>query len=95
LVVGADLVVVRQLARRRSPSLVIIAGMALVPLRCLSGARADAVSTGVSDRLGEFGERYGDWQSAVAIGAEFVVAAAEILHEGDTRDDNLRGAVGA
>jgi hypothetical protein len=45
--------------------------------------------------LGEFGERYGDWRSAVAIRAEFVVAAVEILHEGDTRDDNLRGAVGA
>jgi hypothetical protein len=28
-----------------------------VPLRCLSGARADVVSLGVSDRLGEFGER--------------------------------------
>jgi hypothetical protein len=36
----------------------------------------------VSDRLGEFGERRGNPPRWVGVDAEFVVAAAKILHEG-------------
>ena len=55
----------------------------------------DARASCVSDRLGEFGERGGDSQRAGRFGGEFVVAAAEVLHEREPGDDDLGGAVGA
>jgi hypothetical protein len=45
--------------------------------------------------VGEFGERGGDSQPAWGFGSDFVVAAAEILHECEPGDDDLSGAVGA
>ena len=48
-----------------------------------------------SDRLREFGERRGDPQCTGKFGGEFVVAAAQVLHEREPGDDHLSGAVGA
>jgi hypothetical protein len=48
-----------------------------------------------SEDGGEFGERCGDAESAWGVGAEFVVAAAQVLHKGVSGNDRLRGAVGA
>jgi hypothetical protein len=53
-----------------------------------------AVSTEVSDRVGEFGECGGDLNVTWGFGGDFVVAAAEILQEGEPTDDHLSGAVG-
>jgi DDE domain len=64
-------------------------------LRCLIGGQADAVHVPVSDRLGELGERGGDPQRPSRFGSEFVVAAAQILHEPESGDDDSSGAVGA
>jgi hypothetical protein len=45
--------------------------------------------------LGEFGERDGDSQRAWGFGGGFVVAAAQVLHEGESGDDDRGGAVGS
>jgi hypothetical protein len=63
------------------------------PLRCAIDGRVGPVSGRRSDRPGEFGERYGDAESAWGVDAKFVVAAAEILHERVPGDDRLRGPV--
>ena len=38
------------------------------------------------DRLGKLGERGSDWQQAWRLGSEFVVAAADVLHEREPGD---------
>ena len=45
----------------------------------------------VSDRPGELGERRGDSKLTRGFGGEFVVAAAEVLDEGESGDDDLSG----
>jgi hypothetical protein len=44
--------------------------------------------------LNEFGERRGDPQRGPGFDSKFVVAAAQILHEGVAVDHHLRGAIG-
>ena len=46
-----------------------------------------------SDRSGEFGERGGDPQRRQSVDGEFVVSAAEVLHEGLPGDEDLCGRV--
>ncbi len=44
--------------------------------------------------MGEFGERGGDPQRGAGVDSEFVVAAAQILHEGVPGDDHLGCPIG-
>jgi hypothetical protein len=43
--------------------------------------------------LDEFGERRGDPQGGAGVDSEFVVPAAQILHEGVPGDHDLRGPI--
>lgn len=62
---------------------------ALAPLRCGIGRRVEPFSGSRSDRLGEFGKRCGDPCSRRGVDGEFVVSAAEVLHERVPSDDHL------
>ena len=55
--------------------------------------RTESRFGGSSDRLRELGERDGDPQVPDCFDSEFVVAAAQVLHEGEPRDDDRGGAV--
>jgi hypothetical protein len=46
------------------------------------------------DGGGEFGERRHDAQPTVSVEAEFVVAAANVLHEGVSSDDHVGWSIG-
>jgi hypothetical protein len=48
----------------------------------------------VSDRSSQLGERCGDPVVTRYIDGEFVVAAADVLHEGVPGDDHLRSTIG-
>lgn len=61
-----------------------------LPIRGRVGVRV----AGLSDGGGELVERCGDTESARGVEAEFVVAAAKVLHERVSGDDCLRGPVG-
>jgi RNA polymerase sigma factor (sigma-70 family) len=61
----------------------------LAPLRCGTGGRVEPAPGPWSDRVGEFGERSGDPRGRRCVEAEFVVAAAQVLHEGVPCDDHL------
>ena len=65
------------------------AAAARAPLRCGIGGRVEPVSGPRSDRLGEFGKRRGDPRGGRGVDGEFVVSAAEVLHERVSGDDHL------
>ena len=67
----------------------------MAPLRLGSwGAHGDVAAIG-SDRTEEFVERGGDAELfAESVDTEFVVTAAEVLHECMTADHDARRAVG-
>jgi hypothetical protein len=62
------------------------------PLRCGTGGRVEPAAGPRSDRLGELGERCGDPLGGWGVDGEFVVAAAQVLHEGVSGDDYLMRA---
>ena len=77
----------------------LVARFGGIPLKrrccvCRSEGAFERVPTRSSDGGGELGERCGDAESAWGVDAEFVVAAAQVLHEGVSGDDRLGGAVG-
>jgi hypothetical protein len=49
----------------------------------------------VSDRVRQFGERFGDPLATRCIDGEFAVSAANVLHEGVPSDDHSRGPIGS
>ena len=64
--------------------------------RCCVIGSAGVVNLGrrpISDRVDECRERSGDPSSGWSIGTDFVVAAAQVLHEGVAGDDHLCGRV--
>ena len=63
-------------------------------LRSRIGGQADAPLRRVSDRLGEFGKRHGDSKPTRSFGGDFVLAATQVLHEGESGDDDRGRAVG-
>ncbi len=67
----------------------------LALLRCGIVERGRSAAGMGLDRAGKFGERYGDALGGRCVGSEFVVATAEVVHEGVPGDDHLRGPVNA
>src|SRR4051794_16748611 len=65
------------------------------PLRCLIGSRGELALAPDSNNAGELAERCGHAEPAWGVEAEFVVSAAEVLHEGVSGDDRLCGPVSA
>ena len=64
-------------------------------LRSRIGGQADAPLRRLSDCLGEFGKRHGDSKLTRSFGRDFVVAATQVLHEGESGDDDRGRAVGS
>jgi hypothetical protein len=64
-------------------------------LHSLIDGLADALPNRLSDRLSEFGEGSGDSLRARGFGTDFLVASADVLHEGEPGDDDGGGVVSA